>query len=86
MIISVNTPAAGACFDFQNKSTVHLNTSTVPFQPEKLMMFSESGDVYHHGPVGGVGLVKSSLALELSPFFIYKAQAKAWPGYCSFGI
>lgn len=47
---------------------------TVPFQPQKLSMLPGSGRVYHIGPspAGGVGLVKSSLALELSPFFEYR--------------
>ena len=51
-------------------------TLTVPFQPEKLTMLPGSGRVYHSGPdlVGGVGLVKSSLALELSPFFEYRRE------------
>lgn len=49
---------------------------TVPFQPEKLTMLPGSGRVYHSGPdlAGGVGLVKSSLALELSPFFEYQSK------------
>ena len=44
-----------------------------PFQPQKLYMATDSGRVYHEGPekVGGVGLVKSSLAIELSGFFTY---------------
>ena len=47
---------------------------TVPFHPKKLAMLPGSGRVYHCGPesVGGAGLVKSSLALELSPFFEYR--------------
>ncbi|XP_068093996.1 UPF0598 protein C8orf82 homolog isoform X1 [Hyperolius riggenbachi] len=43
----------------------------VPFEPEKLVMLPENGRVYHPAPekTGGVGLVKSSLAFELSPCF-----------------
>ena len=50
---------------------------TQPFQPEKLCMLPDSGRVYHIGPtlLGGVGLVKSSLALEFSRFFVYAAGA-----------
>ncbi|XP_062986010.1 UPF0598 protein C8orf82 homolog [Elgaria multicarinata webbii] len=46
----------------------------VPFQPEKLVMLPENGRVYHPGPekAGGVGLVKSALAFELSPCFEYE--------------
>ncbi|XP_015284304.1 PREDICTED: UPF0598 protein C8orf82-like, partial [Gekko japonicus] len=47
---------------------------TVPFRPEKLLMLPENGRVYHPGPekAGGVGLVKSALAYELSPNFEYE--------------
>lgn len=50
---------------------------TVHFQPEKLCMLPGSGRIYHTGPTqgGGVGLVKSSLALELSGFFRYEEGA-----------
>lgn len=50
---------------------------TVPFQPNKLCMLPESGRVYHAGleKLGGVGLVKSSLAIELSKFFVYDEGA-----------
>ncbi|XP_063155818.1 UPF0598 protein C8orf82 homolog isoform X1 [Candoia aspera] len=46
----------------------------LPFQPEKLVMLPENGRVYHPGPekAGGVGLVKSALAFELSPCFEYQ--------------
>ncbi|XP_066533802.1 UPF0598 protein C8orf82 homolog [Hoplias malabaricus] len=46
---------------------------TVPFQPESLFMHPVSGRVYHPAPghVGGVGLVRSALAIELSPQFQY---------------
>ena len=49
----------------------------VPFQPEKLCMLPEGGRVYHAGPdkLEGVGLVKSSLAIELSRFFVYEEGA-----------
>ncbi len=47
---------------------------TIPFQPEKLCMLPGNGRVYHIGLeiVGGVGLVSSSLGIELSPFFRYE--------------
>ena len=50
---------------------------TVPFQPDKLCMLPEGGRVYHAGPekLEGVGLVKSSLAIELSRFFVYEEGA-----------
>lgn len=46
---------------------------TVPFRPESLFMHPVSGRVYHPGPErgGGVGLVRSALAIELSAQFEY---------------
>ncbi|XP_063306292.1 UPF0598 protein C8orf82 homolog [Pelobates fuscus] len=51
---------------------------TVMFEPEKLVMFPENGRVYHPAPAkcGAVGLVKSSLAFELSPCFEYSSESK----------
>ncbi|XP_074684307.1 UPF0598 protein C8orf82 homolog [Strix aluco] len=45
----------------------------VPFQPESLVMLPENGRLYHPAPAktGGVGLVRSALAFEWSPFFEY---------------
>lgn len=50
---------------------------TVPFQPCHLLMFPASGRVYHPGPekAGGVGLIKSSLAIEFSPYFRYGTRS-----------
>lgn len=46
----------------------------VKFQPDKICMHPISGRVYHPGPevTGGVGLVKSYLAIQLSQNFVYK--------------
>lgn len=46
---------------------------SVLFRPEALYMHPVSGRVYHPCPEqgGGVGLVRSALAIELSPFFVY---------------
>ncbi|KAM9795780.1 UPF0598 protein C8orf82 homolog isoform X1 [Syngnathus typhle] len=55
---------------------------TVDFKPEALYMHPTSGRVYHPclERVGGVGLVRSSLAIELSPFFSYASeQAQSGP-------
>ncbi|XP_022659952.1 UPF0598 protein CG30010-like [Varroa destructor] len=43
----------------------------VPFQPETLCMVAKNGRVYHRGPPrqGGVGLVASKLAIQLSKNF-----------------
>ncbi len=50
---------------------------TVPFLPSRLCMLPGSGRVYHAGveKLGGVGLVKSSLAIGLSRFFVYDTGA-----------
>lgn len=51
----------------------------VGFEPEKLVMLPENGRVYHPAPekAGGVGLVKSSLAFELSPCFEFAVGSNA---------
>lgn len=49
---------------------------SVLFRPEALYMHPVSGRVYHPCPEqgGGVGLVRSALAIELSPFFVYAQE------------
>nr|XP_020457568.1 UPF0598 protein C8orf82 homolog isoform X2 [Monopterus albus] len=49
---------------------------SVPFRPEALYMHPISGRVYHPGSerLGGVGLIRSALAIEFSPFFVYAAE------------
>lgn len=44
---------------------------SVKFEPEKLIMLPKTGRVYHPAPerAGGIGLVKSSLAIEFSKSF-----------------
>ncbi len=44
---------------------------TVPMEPEKICMLPKSGRIYHPAPskTGGVGLIKSSIAIELSKHF-----------------
>ena len=53
-------------------ATSALTDLTVPFQPCSLIMDQHNGRIYHPGPekAGGVGLVKSSLALQLSKCFV----------------
>lgn len=48
-----------------------------PFSPEALFVHPVSGRVYHPCPErsGGVGLVRSALAIELSPFFVYPPES-----------
>lgn len=76
-----NPPSEGSGGAEEGRQTQELlsyggtgNLLTVPFQPEKLFMLPESGRIYHLAPptVGGVGLVKSSLAIELSRHFWYE--------------
>ena len=65
---------------------------TFPFQPDKVCMLPESGRIYHPGPVkaGGVALIKSSLAIELSPHFEFRKGSHEkdppthfnWKGVC----
>ncbi|XP_053402047.1 UPF0598 protein CG30010-like [Mercenaria mercenaria] len=46
-------------------------TLNVPFQPEKICMLPETGRIYHPADpeVGGVGLIKSSIAIAISKYF-----------------
>lgn len=46
---------------------------TFPFQPHSLFMHPHSGRLYHPAPelAEGVGLVRSALAIEFSPHFLY---------------
>lgn len=48
---------------------------TYPFHPDRVCMQPLSGRVYHPGPDrgGGVGLVKSNIAIDWSPYFLYKS-------------
>lgn len=47
---------------------------SVPFLPNKIFMSPESGRVYHPAPdkVGGIGLVRSNLAIEFSKSFSFE--------------
>ncbi|PNF33481.1 UPF0598 protein CG30010, partial [Cryptotermes secundus] len=50
----------------------------VKFEPEKIFMLPESGRVYHPAPenVGGVGLVRSKLAIDFSKCFEFDDEHK----------
>lgn len=50
---------------------------SVAFEPSSLFMLPGTGRVYHAAPekVGGIGLVKSSLAIEFGKQFVYDDQA-----------
>ncbi|ALC42420.1 CG30010, partial [Drosophila busckii] len=52
---------------------------TVPFLPQKLYMHPQSGRVYHPAwdKVGGIGLVRSKLAIELSQHFEFTKDDNA---------
>ena len=54
---------------------------TVPFEPEKVCMLSETGRIYHPGPAKacGVGLIKSSIAIEFSKYFEYEGDSETDP-------
>lgn len=47
---------------------------SIPFDPKKIFMSSTSGRVYHPAPekVGGIGLVRSNLAIEFSKLFKFE--------------
>ncbi|XP_003744318.1 UPF0598 protein CG30010 [Galendromus occidentalis] len=49
---------------------------SVPFEPQSLWMVASNGRVYHKGPQrsGGVGLIASKLAIQLSKNFVFEAD------------
>lgn len=53
----------------------------MPFQPNKIFMSVRSGRVYHPAPeiTGGIGLVKSSLAIEFSTMFDFERGEENGP-------
>lgn len=55
----------------------------VPFEPARLMPLATNGRLYHPAPerAGGVGLVRSALAFELSACFEYSPGASALPSH-----
>lgn len=54
---------------------------TVKFEPEKVCMLPLSGRIYHPAPrkTGGVGLIKSSIAIEISPNFEFGEEGEYAP-------
>jgi len=46
----------------------------IPFEPQKLFMNVNTGRIYHPAPekVGGIGLVRSNLAIEFSTSFNFE--------------
>lgn len=55
----------------------------VPFEPARLLPLAANGRLYHPAPAraGGVGLVRSALAFELSASFEYGAGSPAVPSH-----
>ncbi len=54
---------------------------TVPFTPEKICMLPWTGRIYHPATekTGGIGLIKSSLAIKLSKFFEFGHKGEYAP-------
>ena len=54
---------------------------TLPFEPANVCMLPDTGRVYHPAPeqYGNIGLIKSSLAIELSAFFDYDSGDETQP-------
>ncbi|XP_074593356.1 UPF0598 protein CG30010 [Brevipalpus obovatus] len=61
----------GDWFLYYNHGTENMKHA---FQPAEICMLPKSGRIYHPAPdrVGGVGLIKSSFAIEISKFFGYE--------------
>ncbi|XP_046606587.1 UPF0598 protein CG30010 [Neodiprion virginianus] len=58
---------------------------TVPFEPARIFMSMETGRVYHPAPkiAGGIGLVRSKLALEFSKYFEFHNGEEQSPTHFS---
>ena len=54
---------------------------TVPLQPEKVCMLPWNGRIYHPGPenLGGIGLIKSAMAIEWSKYFEFGPEGEYAP-------
>lgn len=50
---------------------------TVPFEPSKVYVAPSSGRVYHPAPerTGGIGLIRSQLAIEFSQYFVFDTSS-----------
>lgn len=57
------------------------NKLTVLLEPENVCMLPWNGRIYHPGPqhLGGIGLIKSSMALEWSKYFEFGEEGDAAP-------
>jgi len=55
----------------------------LPFRPEDVCMLPETGRVYHTAPskLGGIGLVKSALAIEWSRDFQFDGETYDPPSF-----
>ncbi|KAK3855275.1 hypothetical protein Pcinc_038311 [Petrolisthes cinctipes] len=59
------------------------NALTMPFQPSEICMEVGTGRVYHPAPprVGGVGLLRSKLAIQLAPHFLFHGDDDQLPSH-----
>ena len=57
----------------------------VKFEPEKVVMIPKTGRVYHPAPerAGGIGLVRSNLAIEFSKYFKFDNSEENPPTHFS---
>lgn len=57
------------------------NLLTVDFEPKNVCMLPQTGRVYHPAPekFGGIGLIRSSLAIEFSKHFEFAAGDESKP-------
>lgn len=55
----------------------------IPFEPARLLPLAANGRLYHPAPerAGGVGLVRSALAFELSTCFEYRPESPTVPSH-----
>lgn len=64
----------GNMIDYLSFGNVGNEKLAVPFNPHKICMLPRTGRVYYPAEekYGGIGLIKSSLAIELSNLFVFE--------------
>jgi len=65
---------SGELVDFLSFGNVGNEKLAVPFYPRKICMLPKTGRIYYPADenYGGIGLIKSALAIELSNFFVFE--------------
>lgn len=71
----------GSCKDVLSYGYAGSPTLNVKFEPSKVCMLPETGRIYHPADpeLGGVGLIKSSIAIAISKYFDFENGEESPP-------